>query len=74
MSLDPAKQPPQHLEDTHDVDAEKSAPNNVLSADWTVTEKSLVRKLDMTLLPVVWVLYMFNYLDRNNIAYVFSWT
>ncbi|KAL4939955.1 hypothetical protein BDV06DRAFT_230747 [Aspergillus oleicola] len=24
----------------------------------------------MTLMPVVWVLYMFNYLDRNNIAYV----
>lgn len=34
-------------------------------------EKSLVRKLDMTLLPLVWILYMFNYLDRNNIAYGF---
>jgi hypothetical protein len=32
-------------------------------------EKSLVRKLDLTLIPIVWVLYMFNYLDRNNIAY-----
>jgi hypothetical protein len=32
-------------------------------------EKKLVRKLDLTLLPMVWVLYMFNYLDRNNIAY-----
>lgn len=32
-------------------------------------EKRLVRKLDLTLLPMVWVLYMFNYLDRNNIAY-----
>jgi len=31
-------------------------------------EKKLVRKLDMTLMPVVWVLYLFNYLDRNNIA------
>jgi hypothetical protein len=72
MSSDPAKQPPQHLELAHDVDAEKPAQNNVLPADWTATEKSLVRKLDMTLLPVVWVLYMFNYLDRNNIAYVFS--
>ncbi len=25
--------------------------------------------LDMTLLPIVWVLDMANYLDRNNIAY-----
>jgi hypothetical protein len=73
MSLDPAKKPPQHLEDTGHVDAEKSEQDNVLPPDWTATEKSLVRKLDMTLLPVVWVLYMFNYLDRNNIACVFSY-
>lgn len=31
-------------------------------------EKKLVRKLDMTLMPMVWILYLFNYLDRNNIA------
>jgi hypothetical protein len=31
-------------------------------------ERQLVRKLDMTLMPVVWVLYFFNYMDRNNIA------
>ena len=31
-------------------------------------ERKLVRKLDMTLMPVVWVLYFFNYMDRNNIA------
>ena len=30
--------------------------------------KSMVRKLDKTLMPIVWVLYMFNYLDRNNIS------
>lgn len=34
------------------------------------TEKSLVRKLDSTLMPAVFILYLFNYLDRNNIAYV----
>lgn len=31
-------------------------------------EKKLVRKLDMTLMPMVWILYLFNYLDRNNMA------
>jgi hypothetical protein len=31
-------------------------------------EKRIVRKLDCTLMPTIWVLYLFNYLDRNNIA------
>lgn len=30
--------------------------------------KSLVRKLDMTLMPIIWVMYLFNYLDRTAIA------
>lgn len=38
--------------------------------EYAAAEKSLVRKLDMTLVPMVWLLYLFNYLDRNNIAYV----
>jgi len=35
---------------------------------WLAREKRLVRKLDYTLMPTIWVLYLFNYLDRNNIA------
>lgn len=31
-------------------------------------EKKIVRRLDMTLLPQLWILYMFNYLNRVNIA------
>lgn len=31
-------------------------------------EKWMVRKLDITLMPIIFILYMFNYLDRNNIA------
>ncbi|KAH8894628.1 MFS general substrate transporter [Thozetella sp. PMI_491] len=31
-------------------------------------ERKLVRKLDATLMPMVWLLYLVNYLDRNNIA------
>ncbi|KXH65608.1 major facilitator superfamily transporter [Colletotrichum salicis] len=42
--------------------------------EWRAAEKRLVRKLDMTLMPVIWTLYMFNYLDRNNLCifYVLS--
>lgn len=62
--------PDQCLEDAkQQVDAEKIEHADVVSPEWKKTEKSLVRKLDMTLMPVVWVLYIFNYLDRNNIAY-----
>lgn len=31
-------------------------------------EKRIVRKLDIWMLPQLWILYMFNYLNRNNIA------
>jgi hypothetical protein len=36
--------------------------------DWQAKEKKVVRTLDMTLLPQLWILYMFNYLNRTNIA------
>ncbi|EHA19264.1 hypothetical protein ASPNIDRAFT_38687 [Aspergillus niger ATCC 1015] len=31
-------------------------------------EKALVKKIDMTLLPTVWVMYLLSYLDRTNIG------
>lgn len=36
--------------------------------DWEAKQKRVVRVLDMTLLPQLWILYMFNYLNRTNIA------
>jgi hypothetical protein len=42
----------------------------VIDENTRIMEKRIVRKLDMTLMPVVWVLYFFNYMDRNNIAFV----
>ncbi|KAL4860325.1 hypothetical protein BDV12DRAFT_205210 [Aspergillus spectabilis] len=63
------KKPSEHLEQpVSQHDPEKPVQDQTQSPEWKATEKSLVRKLDMTLMPVVWVLYMFNYLDRNNIA------
>jgi hypothetical protein len=38
------------------------------NANYNAVQKKLVRKLDMTLMPMVFILYLFNYLDRNNIA------
>lgn len=36
--------------------------------NWRATEKQLVRRLDMSLMPTIWLLYFNNYLDRTNIA------
>lgn len=36
--------------------------------DWRGTEKRLVRTLDCTLMPILWITYLNNYLDRTNIS------
>ncbi|KAI0410804.1 MFS general substrate transporter [Xylaria grammica] len=40
----------------------------IVDENWLAAEKRLTRKLDFTLVPMCWILYVFNYLDRNNIA------
>lgn len=34
----------------------------------TPEEKKLVRKIDYHLIPILWAMYVFNYLDRTNIG------
>lgn len=47
------------------------APGDVIDdGDFQRLSRSVVRKLDLTLLPIVWVLYLFNYIDRNSIRSV----
>lgn len=41
---------------------------SIPGAQWLATEKRLVQKLDCTLVPILWLLCLFNYIDRNNIA------
>ncbi|KAL7006934.1 hypothetical protein EMMF5_003518 [Cystobasidiomycetes sp. EMM_F5] len=55
----------------HNVSALDNAPPSILalSAEERVAlEKRVVRKIDFTLLPILMVMYILNYLDRNNIA------
>ncbi|KAL4871283.1 major facilitator superfamily domain-containing protein [Aspergillus spectabilis] len=65
MSEKPVAPASQHVDDVVD---EKSRDTVVWDAETLTQEKRLVRKLDLTLMPMVWVLYLFNYLDRNNIS------
>ena len=36
--------------------------------EFQAKEKALVRRLDVTFMPLLWILYFHNYLDRNNIV------
>ncbi|KAF1836438.1 MFS transporter-like protein [Decorospora gaudefroyi] len=36
--------------------------------DYTPEEKSLVKKIDMHMMPMLWIMYFMNYLDRNAIV------
>lgn len=31
-------------------------------------EKRLVRKIDLHLMPTLWIMYVFNYIDRTNVS------
>jgi hypothetical protein len=66
MSTNESKDGNDHLEKSLGV-AEETAQESQ-SEEWQAASKRIVRKLDMTLMPTVWILYVFNYLDRNNIA------
>ncbi|KAF0327794.1 allantoate permease [Colletotrichum asianum] len=63
-----------HAEASATTDAETAKADEhemaipVIDDAWLAVEKRLRRKLDLTLMPIIWVLYLFNYLDRNNIA------
>jgi hypothetical protein len=48
-------------------DAQKSA-DLADDPEWILAQKRYLRKLDLTILPMISTLYFFEYLDRGNIA------
>ncbi|KAG9254174.1 major facilitator superfamily domain-containing protein [Emericellopsis atlantica] len=40
----------------------------IVDEHFQAVSRRVVRKLDMTLMPIIWLLYLFNYLDRTAIA------
>jgi hypothetical protein len=57
----------QHLE-SHDDPMVVGVSDNAVSREINPTERRLVRKLDWTILPILWINYWLNYLDRNAIT------
>lgn len=73
MVRTPTQKALEHIEDEELKDHEHlPAPNQIIEdlgiPNWRELEKKVVRRLDMTLMPCLWVLYLFNYLDRASIA------
>ncbi|WWC85182.1 uncharacterized protein L201_000040 [Kwoniella dendrophila CBS 6074] len=67
MSVDiDKKQEIQHVEDG--VRSINDDSNPIAYIPGTDEEKRLVRKIDRHLLPMLWIMYVFNYLDRTNIG------
>lgn len=61
----------EHKESVPDLSIEKGEvihDENVDTPEWRTIENKPIRKLDMTLLPVILILYLFDYLDRKNIT------
>jgi hypothetical protein len=56
------------LSPSKNTDREEGISSEVDDPSYDTVQRSLVGKLDMTLMPMVFILYLFNYLDRNNIA------
>lgn len=49
----------------HDLELENALQSYVSGSD---AEKRLVRKLDMYMMPTLWIMYILAYIDRQNIV------
>lgn len=60
-----------HVQDMDKVEALEGSEHLEIShnnpvVDWTEDEeKALVRKIDLFLLPTIWIMYLLSYMDRN---------
>lgn len=57
------------LEETDQKDEQQSAEELQGNAEqFAAEEKKLVRKMDLFLLPTIWIMYLLSYMDRTNIG------
>ncbi|GMK53978.1 hypothetical protein CspeluHIS016_0105640 [Cutaneotrichosporon spelunceum] len=66
-SLD-VKGEPVHVEQQPDLYDKAEHPAAAEYVPGTAEEKRLVRKIDLHLIPMLWIMYVLNYLDRTNIG------
>ena len=56
------------LEEVKAPDAEFVEERSIHDEEWEKEEKALVRKVDLMLLPTMWLMYLLSYMDRTNIG------
>lgn len=57
------------LEETAVKDEQQYIEELSMNAEqFAAEEKKLVRKIDMYLLPTIWIMYLLSYMDRTNIG------
>ncbi|KAL4925980.1 major facilitator superfamily domain-containing protein [Aspergillus undulatus] len=59
------------MTEVEDIEGKPAATHEALVAGYvpgTDEEKKLVRKIDLYLLPCIWVMYLLSYMDRTNIG------
>lgn len=70
--LDSEKHPPPYVQSTPTGGVRRVIPPALVAAmsleRRAEAEKALVRKIDIRLMPMIVLMYIMNYLDRNNIA------
>ncbi|KEY72947.1 hypothetical protein S7711_07910 [Stachybotrys chartarum IBT 7711] len=65
----PGKTSAEMVQELEDGSQHKSAEVSVGGITWTPEEeKALVRKIDLYLLPCIWLMYLLSYMDRTNIG------
>ncbi|KAK5112805.1 hypothetical protein LTR85_011139 [Meristemomyces frigidus] len=52
----------------NDIELVEESERMSQDADRVLEEKALVRKIDLWLLPTIWIMYLLSYMDRTNIG------
>lgn len=68
LAMDSAENAPRISKDAAIQEIEKaSAPASLDQEAWTAEEEAkLVRKIDLFLLPTIWLMYLLSYMDRTK--------
>lgn len=66
--INPLHDVPTYVQEKTEVCADINNVSALGLENYAELERKIVRKLDTWMLPQLWILYMFNYLNRTNIA------
>lgn len=69
-SFEPSKN---DMQDIKYVEEAEESVSTETDADRVAEEKALVRKIDIALLPCIWIMYLLSYMDVRHPHTQYSW-